>query len=522
VAASAALALSTASCTIIVENNLTPQCSKHSDCKGLSTAQAPVICNEKKHVCAPLFTDECGKPGSKYSGAFFNKEASVIGDDTIILGAILTLSGPTDADYSSGGKPPRDAMKFALDQINTQGIPSPALKRTRPLAILACDDFSQDDGEPIRAAKHLAGDIGVPVIIGGTGTTVTLNIAKEVSLNEEVLLISPSATGTALSSLTTQDSRHLVWRTAPPDTYQSKAMAAYIEKHLRTKMPPIDPRTAKIYIFNQDSDYGRNFGSLVNKDLATLTGNISNIHQLNFGAEKQEQATVNTDLQGAVPDVVILIGYDDTVPYMQAVENSVMTQVDAKKPFYMFSDGGQSDALWKVAAQNAMLRNRIFGTAPGQLRTNATYGTFYNDLKAANKNASPEIFGSAGAYDIVYLLSFAMARLLNTPAPNVTEPITGLALGAGLTHVSKGPVVTVGGPMLAESLHTAQTSSEFDFEGASGHLQFGNQGEAPSDIQVWCIPSSPDSKNPAGAQNSKIYYDPVTNVLQGTAPAKCD
>lgn len=528
-AAAAGLALSTAGCTIIVDNNLTPQCSKHSDCKTLSTAADPVICNEKQHVCTPLLTAECGKQGSMYSGAFFNGSSSVIDDDTIILGAILTLSGPIDADYSSGGKPPRDAMAFALDQINSQKIPLPGINdKRRPLAILTCDDFSQDEGEPVRAAKHLAEDIGVPAIIGGTGTTVTLNIANEVTVKDGVLLFSPSATGTALSALTAQDSSHLVWRTAPPDTYQSKAMAAYIKQQLPTRTNPVtkmpvDPSKAKIYIFNQSGDYGENFGNLVQKDLADLTGNTT-IQRKNFGDAKQEQAIVNAALNGDSPDAVILIGYDDTVPYMQAVEAnaSVVKQEEIYKPFYMFSDGGQAEALWKVAAQNTELRKRIFGTAPGQLRSNATYDGFYRDITASKPDAKPEIFGAAGTYDIVYLLSFAMARLLNAPPPNVTQPITGAALGAELTHVSKGTVVTASRVNLANDLLNAQRSAEFDFEGASGHLQFGNQGEAPSDIQIWCVAPSADPMNPSGARNSNIYYDPVTNILKVTAPVGCE
>ena len=72
------------------------------------------------------------------------------------------------------------------------------------------------------AAQHLI-DVGASAILGPGSSGLVLNVAKNVSIPKGEFLIAPSATTTQLTGLSP-----LVWRTAPSDEIQSRALSASV------------------------------------------------------------------------------------------------------------------------------------------------------------------------------------------------------------------------------------------------------------------------------------------------------
>ena len=435
-----------------------------------------------------------------------NNDATVIEDGTIILGAVLSLSGGNAA----GGEMPRKAMKFGLKQIlnnSEHGIPSPT--GTRKIAIAVCDDNSDDtDAKPLRAARHLTDDLGVPAIIGGTGTDATVSIANKATNDKGVLLFSPSATGTSLSDLPSEVGKNLVWRTAPSDKYQALAMATYTQK-----MIPIvsaDPMHPKIAIFNRSGSYGTGLAGNVSMALGEITTSGGTYLDTDDAA-----ANVGARLKDAgSPEIAILIGYSEVSSYISAIE-SYAANAKAKPPLYILSDGGEDPNVYEVAKQNDDLRTRIFGTAFGQPGSDAAYKSFYDAFTNDVADASPDVAGSAGAYDIVYLLSFGMTHLLATK-----QPIDGPSLSKWLGALDKSPdhmmtEVSPGTSNLGTNLTLAKGSGLFNFHGASGELKFDQNGDAPGNIMIWCIDSTQHK-----AKNTITYVAPDGHLF-GDVPAPC-
>jgi len=86
-------------------------------------------------------------------------------------------------------------------------------------------------------------------------------------------------------------------------------------------------------------------------------------------------------------------------------------------------------------------------------------------------------------------------------------------------------VIDVGADKINTAFMPLQTGSNIDFNGASGPLDFDvTTGEAPSEIQIWCIPknSAGDAAGKAtAAQNSGLSWNPASGNLEGAIGAVC-
>jgi hypothetical protein len=97
------------------------------------------------------------------------------------------------------------------------------------------------------------------------------------------------------------------------------------------------------------------------------------------------------------------------------------------------------------------------------------------------------VFGSAGAYDTVFMLMFS-ASLVDGPARAED-------LARGFRKLTSGLSVEVGSTYFGDGLNALAAGDSIDFVGASGALDFDNADEAASDIQVWCVTNVPDISN---------------------------
>ena len=197
----------------------------------------------------------------------------------------------------------------------------------------------------------------------------------------------------------------------------------------------------------------------------------------------------------------------------------ILTAIEAQwgstptyRPRYIFSDGGEVAPLWDYVDTNDNLRQRISGSAPGAGIDEPLFKSFHAAYLSKFPSSSPDVFGAAGAYDIAYLLGYAAAGLKG-------QPITGPSLATQLTRMSAGPQVDVGTDINAAL--TKVSAGGIDFNGASGPLNFDPKtGEAPSDIQIWCLPTA-GSKAGSGT-NSGLYFDAKTQLLAGSIGAACN
>lgn len=481
-------------------------CSKGGDCKTnvecIQRNGAPSICRRPEGTCIALLTAECSE--------VFPEEA-LVEDQTVVLG----LSGPLAGADATSGIPLWTGMKLALNEIDTiNGIPQKGSTDRRRIVGVACDDSK----DRIAANTHLAKVVRVPGIVGSAFSGVTLDIATKVTIPSGTLLISPSSTSPAITDL--QDNG-LVWRTAPSDALQAiplVKLVADFEAEVRAQLT-LDPSDKITVAMTVKGDaYGTGLASAASAKL--VFNGAPAVQQTNEFVRKDypdtgaDFETLTDDVVAKRPHIVLLIGTTEAVAdVLPKIETkwSGLSPAPAYRPYYLVSDGGRIEELTSFVGNDANLRQRVYGTAPG--RTTALYNQFVSRVKGF-LGIDPGTYAD-NAYDASLLLAYALVATSDQPLPS------GASLNEGLKRTVGGAEVIAGPDALNTGFSALlQDGGTIDYAGVSGPLDFDvNKGEADADIDVWCIVLDTQS-NPVFTSSGQ-YYDSVSKMVVGSRTA-CD
>ncbi len=509
------------SCSFMVDTEAGVECRTNTDC-GSETDYT--ICKRaagtSSGTCVKLKSNEC----TTVYGDWRN-------DNAFLFGSIF----PTTGIDKSTGLARENAVKLAIDDIqkNASGlpaIPGQEVKKRRPLAFVGCsDDSNQKQG--VRAARHLVENIGVPVIIGAAWSGVTMEIATKVTVDKGTLLISPSATAPSITSL---EDNGLVWRTSPSDVYQGMAMAKYmniLEKNIRSSRSIDEAQKIKVAVVYPGGSAGIGlkealinnaelaFRLAFNKAPATAAENAHHYMAFDYGdpsgpASELRYREAVEKILNFEPDVVFdLCAAEGILHILQPTEQEWASKnPGSPAPYWVLNDAGQIRELWEeVVATNNDLRKRITGTVPGS--ENDQFQVFKHNYIAADfgDNTDPAVFGPAGSFDAVYMIAYAAVAL-------GSKPITGANLADAFSFLiphSEATSIDIGVFSLNSAFQILHAGRRIDINGASGPLDFDlATGEAPSDIQVWCMPKN-ESGMATSAQFSGLYLDASTKELKG-------
>lgn len=489
------------------------ECAVNADC---ASRGEHYICRKADRACVSLESQDCKTIVGDYKN-----------DHAIILGSLLPTSGPD----RSTGVPIENALVLALQDFHGNGDLPPPYGATarRPLVLVSCSDASDED-VAVRAAKHLVDDLRVPAILGAAFSGITLKVATNVTIPAGTLLISPSATSTALTGL--QDNG-LVWRTSPSDVIQAKAHVAFLRELEKDIVGSPPTREIKIAIANKGDPYGRGLAEAVSATL-TFNGGKTALSQIatpptagkfatfDYGDAAPNYAGAATQITTQLPDIVFLFGTTETLTeMMKAIELGWPTP-GPPRPRYILADGSLVAEATEIAngtpatpdAANGGLRRRILGTIPGT--TNENFVKFQNLYNSMIKDGtSPATGGAANAYDALYNLAFAMVAADH-------RPLTGAILRDGFARqVDKASApLDVGFANINEAFKRLAAGQSFDFNGASGPLDYDlATGEASSDIQLWCLPPAPGGGAGAGRATS-VFFNAQSGVLEEAGAPK--
>jgi branched-chain amino acid transport system substrate-binding protein len=166
------------------------------------------------------------------------------------------------------------------------------------------------------------------------------------------------------------------------------------------------------------------------------------------------------------------------------------------------------------AAQIADITSRILVTSPGNLSSNNAkafklrYDSFVNDSTATLS------FGMAQSYDALYLLAYGIV------GSGVANP-QGMDIGGAFSKLVPGPnamkTLAVGLNQISDATQTLVNGGSFDFDGASGPLDFDlNAHSAPSDIDIECVSADMASPPNISTPSSGAVYSAESSALVGT------
>lgn len=457
-------------------------CTSSAECS--ERFDAPTLCRARDARCVPLLTDEC----DSFSG-------DALADNALVFGSIQ----PTTGLDAATGRSIRRALDLAVEdfEVGSKGLPPVTGESARrPLAIVHCNDDGQSENA-VRSARHLAGELALPAIIGASFSGVTLDVATEVTIASDTLLMSPSATSSALSEL---EDRGLVWRTAASDVVQASAQVALIERLADSLQRGSITRPLTLAILHKGDAYGYGLAEDVLEELtwngrsALDARNAAYVVRKDYGDPSDAAASpvrydrVVRETLALEPDVVLLYGTSE-------VAGDVLSPLEAAwpagrtRPYYVLADGGRTDDT--RAAIGALdpdgvtdLAARVLGTEPGAIsREQALFAGRYSS--AADDPDEPVAFGAGNAYDALHLLAYA-AVAIDRPA------VSGSDLRDGLERFlpragDDESAFSIGARSLNAVFRALKAGQRLALAGASGPLRFDlDTGDVLSDILLWC------------------------------------
>jgi len=476
-------------------------CDKNDDC--IRRHGGDWICRPSTHVCANLKSTDC----QRVVGDATN-------DDAVIFGSLLPIEGMG----ATAGIPIEDAIELAIDDFRIAGSipPAPGKTRRRPIVLVSCNDGA--GATAVRAARHLADDLGVAAIIGAGRSGVTTQVATEITIARNVLLISPSSTSLTLTNLA--DKRGLVWRTCPSDSIQADAHLALmplIEQERKSRLPA--GTNLKVAVLHKGDSYGNGLAEALNPRLsfngspALDAANTNYFRRLDYGdpgdpKKMPDYPAVLGQIIPFAPHVIFLLGTgEDSAALLSGIETKWPRSL-SYRPIYMMADGSAVAELPQYLAHVPdEARRRILGTKPGT--KGKGFAAFKDTYRSrVHDGSSPEAAGAANGYDALYLLAYSVVA-------TGADPITGPNLARGFARQVSGTHVPLGSANIGTAFELLLSGQSFDYDGASGPLDFDlNTGEAASDIQIWCVQTHHGA--PTEPRASPVYYSATSRSLVGT------
>lgn len=460
-AVAVALLSAMAGCTAVLDFD--DECAEDLDCASIGRG---LRCDDGFCVAKELIEPAPCATCAPNSGCdrLYGEDPRLAEPGTVLtIGTLLPRSGALGAF----GDAMDNGVKLAVSEINQSGG-----VLGKKLAVVSCDDGT-DANQAERAAHHLADVANVQAIIGAGASGVTIEAFNRVAKAARILMMSPSATSPAISNLTDDG---LLWRTAPSDAVQGRAIAEYILRR----------GYSKVAIVNRNDAYGNGLSAAISNQLCASepdfcgSGILAGLYSDQIGViQNDDQARVLAEVIAFDPDAVVLVAYvQDGVAFMNLAAGKGLR--------FILSDGTRDIALLgttpnQPGISDASILCTLVGTNPA-----SPSGELYNAFALkydANFRAAPGTF-AANSYDAAYLVALAYGAARGA---GVTQP-DGRALAEGLTRLSKGARAELGVQDYGRALTELSGSAEamVDVVGISGPLDFDpTTGEAPSGIEMW-------------------------------------
>jgi branched-chain amino acid transport system substrate-binding protein len=355
-------------------------------------------------------------------------KVGILGD---ITGPIEALAGPIVK-----------AAQQAFDDVNAQGGILDGGKINVVTGDSACDPSVAGP-----AADKLVNTDKITGMVGAFCTGATIGAATAAGIPGGVVMISPSATAPALTTL---DDKDLVFRTAPSDAFQGVKLAdLLIQKGIKS--------VALTYVNN---DYGKGladvFKATYTKDGGTISADVSHEDgKADYRAELGQLAA------GGDKNLVI-------IAYASGSAHTILQQAVEAGDFdtYIGVDGVIGDDLLK-GIDPAAVNGHLFATRAGAYTGEGASAFDKNEAALKNDKGQYDTYVPQ-AYDAAFLLALAIEK-------------NGKADRAGLNQALRDVATAPGEKILPgewkKAVELIKAGKDIDYEGASGPAEFDKAGD---------------------------------------------
>ncbi|MBV37456.1 MAG: ABC transporter substrate-binding protein [Alphaproteobacteria bacterium] len=349
--------------------------------------------------------------------------STAVNAEDIKLGVILGYTGPIESltpDMAAGAE-------LAIKEVSESG----ALLGGSKVMSVRGDTTCTDSAAATAATERLVTSDKINAIVGGDCSGVTTAMLQNVALANGIVMVSPSATSPALSSI---KDNGLFFRTAPSDARQGQVLTAILN----------DKGIKSAALTYTNNDYGKGLANSIKTNFEKSGGKIT-ISAAHEDGKADYTAEVGA-LAAAGGDVLIVAGYLD-----QGGKGIIQAALDTGAfETFVLPDGMIGDSLPLAIGKDL---NGSFGTVPGTDSPGAAkFGTM---AKAAGFKAGP--FASE-SYDAAALIMLAMQAAKSSQSKMFKGKLLGVANAPG-TKIYPGE--------LAKGLKIIASGGEVDYVGAS-------------------------------------------------------
>jgi branched-chain amino acid transport system substrate-binding protein len=351
------------------------------------------------------------------------------------VGILGDLTGPIE----SLAPPIVAGAQLAFDEVNAQG------GILDGKIVVVTGDSACDPSVAGPAADKLVNTDQIVGMVGAFCTGATIGAATAAGIPGGVVMISPSASAPALTTL---DDKDLVFRTTPSDAFQGVKLAdLLISKGIKS--------VALTYVNN---DYGKGLADVFKaqyaKDGGTVSADVS--HE---DGKADYRAEIGQLAAGGDKNLVL-------IAYASGSAHTILQQAVEAGDFdtYIGVDGVIGDELLK-GIDPAAVNGHLFATRAGAY-TGAS-ADIYKKL-ATDAKLDPSATYAPQAYDAAFLLALAIQKNGKADRDGLSQALRDVATAPG-EKIQPGE--------WEKALGLLKAGTDIDYDGAGGPAEFDKAGD---------------------------------------------
>ncbi|MGG6293315.1 ABC transporter substrate-binding protein [Leptolyngbya sp. AN02str] len=376
-------------------------------------------------------------------------------DAALKLGTLFPLTG----DLAQYGTTMQDTANLLVNTVNAcDGVLG------QPVQLVSEDDQT-DPAAGASGMTKLAEVDRVAGVVGAAGSAVS-SAAVDIAVRNKVVQISPSSTSPTFTDRAANGDFQGYWaRTAPPDTFQGDALAQLAREQ----------GINSVAVLAINNDYGNGLVQAFIPAFKELGGTV--VNESNPTKYAENATTFDSELSAAFggdPDAVLIVAYLETGSLiLQGAYEQGLLDGDTK---VLLTDGMKSAEIAEKAGRTpdgTLIAAGVIGTAPSS-EGGPALGDF-RTLYQQQFNREPNVY-DPNTWDAAAVMVLAAEAAKST---------TGEAMQSKLMEVSNAPGQEVSD--VCEALRLVREGTDINYQGASGTVEFNEQGDVVGAYDVWTI-----------------------------------
>lgn len=364
--------------------------------------------------------------------------------EPVNIGVILGFTGPLESITPAMAASAELALKEASDSGKLPGGIT--------LVPVRADSTCVDAAAATTAAEQLVTASNVAAIIGADCSGVTTAILNNVAMPKGVVMVSPSATSPALSTI---NDNGFFFRVAPSDARQGVVLADIVSQK----------GVKEVAVTYTNNDYGKGLADSFAAAFAAKGGKV--LISASHDDGKADYSAEVAALQASGAKHLMVFGYVD-----QGGRGIVQAALDTGAfDSFFFADGMYGQSL--IDAVGNEINGKVIGTLAGVEGAGADQ--FAKVAKAAGMDATNTYVPES--YDAAALIALSIAAGKSADRTSIRDH---------MLEVANAPGEPVLPGDLAKGLDLLAAGKDIDYQGATG-VELIGPGEAAGSYRVYEI-----------------------------------